>query len=80
MALEVDGGTQTVECAECGWALPPGRHTGLGDSGRPGGADYIDTALPLLSGHVTSTGHEVRVVLTSWWPLEQTSMLIGPRT
>jgi hypothetical protein len=79
VSITANSGSITVACTACDWSRPPGRHP-WGTPDRPGCADYVDAEMPRISRHVDATGHRVRVVLTTWWPLEQSAMLIGPRT
>lgn len=71
-----------VHCTGCGWTLPAGVHTDPGTQERPGCADYVDAAMPLIGAHIDSTGHPVSVTLTTFHDFrddEQSTVTFRPR-
>ncbi len=77
--LTNDGGSHAVACTSCAWTLPPAATA----------TPVLPTPRRLRLRRRGDARHRpphrrhrarVRVVLTTRWPLEQSSTLIGPRS
>jgi hypothetical protein len=74
-----DGGCHAVSCTACSWSAPAFYHRGLGPPGRPAAADAFEALAPAMAEHMHASGHQLRLVLTTWWPLERSVIRIDSR-